>query len=67
MILREYTLKIEFPPCDFSAQTVNAIAELSDDIREVLPYLNTIIKGCTYFPDDGILRFSKEGKVSKDA
>ena len=63
MPLREYTLKIEFPPCDFSAQTVNAIAELSDDISEVLPYLNAIIEGCAYLPDAGILRFSKEGKV----
>jgi len=63
MLLKSYTLKIEFPPCDFSAQTVNAIAELSDDIREVLPYLNTLIEGCTYLPDAGILRFSKEGKV----
>ncbi|MBC8273461.1 MAG: hypothetical protein H8E40_00610 [Chloroflexi bacterium] len=59
MLLREYALKIEFPPCDFSAQTVNAVAELSDDIREVLPYLNTFIEGCAYFPDAGILRFSK--------
>jgi ArsR family metal-binding transcriptional regulator len=63
MLLKSYTLKIEFPPCDFSAQTVNAIAELSDDISEVLPYLNTIIKGCTYFPGAGILRFNKESKV----
>jgi ArsR family metal-binding transcriptional regulator len=63
MLLKSYTLKIEFPPCDFSAQTVNAIAELSDDIREVLPYLNAIIEGCTYFPEAGILRFSKEGKM----
>ncbi|MBM3142304.1 MAG: hypothetical protein FJ005_04555 [Chloroflexi bacterium] len=67
MLLKSYTLKIEFPPCDFSVQTVNAIAELSDDISEVLPYLNSIIEGCTYFPDAGILRFSKEGKGSKDA
>ena len=63
ILLNEYTLKIEFPPCDFSAQTVNAIAELSDDIRDVLPYLNTIVKGCTYLPDAGILRFAKDGKV----
>jgi len=63
MLLKSYTLKIEFPPCDFSAQTVNAIAELSDDISEVLPYLNAIIEGCTYFPEAGILRFSKEGKM----
>ena len=63
MLLKGYTLKIEFPACDFSAQTVNAIAELYDDIAEVLPYLNTVVKGCTYLPDAGILRFTKDGKV----
>lgn len=62
-MLKSYKLKIEFPPCDFSAQTVNAIAELSDNISEVLPYLNAVIEGCTYFPDAGILRFTKDGKV----
>ncbi len=63
MLLKSYTLKIEFPPCDFSAQTVNAIAELSDDISDVLPYLNAVIGKCTYLPDAGILRFNKEGKA----
>jgi ArsR family metal-binding transcriptional regulator len=63
MLLKSYTLKIEFPPCDFSAQTVNAIAELSDDISEVPPYINAIIEGCTYFREAGILRFNKEGKT----
>jgi ArsR family metal-binding transcriptional regulator len=29
----------------------------------VLPYLNTIIESCTYFPDAGILRFGREGKM----
>jgi len=63
MLLQEYSLKIEFPPCDFSAQTVNAIAEFSQDISVVFPYLNAIIDGATYLPDSKILRFSKEGKV----
>ena len=63
MLIKSYTLKIEFPPCDFSAQTVNAIAEFSDDISEVMPYLNTIVEGCTYFPKDNILRFNQQGKV----
>ena len=63
MLIKSYKLKVEFPPCDFSAQTVNAIAELSEDISEVMPYLNTVIEGCTYLPDAHILRFAKEGKV----
>ena len=63
MLLREYVLKVEFPPCDFAAQTVNAVAELSDDITEILPYLNTVIKNCTYLPDAHILRFIKDGKA----
>jgi len=63
MLLRSYTFKIVFSECNPSVRTVNAIAELSDDISEVLPYLNATIKGCTYQPEAGILRFVKEGRV----
>ncbi len=63
MLLKSYTLKIVLPECNPSATTVNAIAELSDDISEVLPYLNATMRGCTYHPEAGILRFIKEGRA----
>ncbi len=63
MLLKDYTMKIVLPECNPSAQKVNAIAELGEDISEVLPYLNATIKGCSYNPDAGTLRFIREGKA----
>jgi len=63
MLLQGYTFKIVFPECNPSVTTVNAIADLSDDISEVLPYLNATIKGCFYNLEAGTLRFVKDGRV----
>jgi len=63
MLLRDYKFKLVFPECNPSVTTVNALADLSDDISEVLPYLNATIKGCIYNPDAGTLRFVKDGRV----
>jgi hypothetical protein len=45
MLLNEYQLRIVLPDCNFSAETVNAIVALPEDISEVLPYLHTVLKG----------------------
>jgi len=63
MFIEDCTIKIVLPECNPSAQKVNAIAELPDDISEVLPYLNAAVKGCSFNPDAGTLRFIKEGKA----
>ena len=63
MLLHTYTFEVTLPECNPSAQTVNAIATLSDDIREVLPYLNARVKGASYIHEAGILRFIWEGKA----
>lgn len=47
MLLKEVG-KIEtfFPPCHpGEVETLSAIAELTDDISKVFPYLNAILKG----------------------
>src|SRR4030043_1555845 len=48
MLLNDYKLRIVFPECNFSAEKVNAIITLSEDIGKVLPYLNTVLKGMHY-------------------
>lgn len=63
MLLRSYSLRIVLQECNPSSPTVNAIASLSDDIGEILPYLNAVLKGCTYHPEAGILRFLQEGRA----
>jgi len=57
--------KIEtfFPPCHpGEAETVTAIAELSDDISAVFPYLNAILKGTIYNTKNKTLTFRDQGR-----
>lgn len=61
LLVRDYRLRLHRPACDLSAEWINAIGLLRDDISEVLPYLNATIKGCTYSPKAPALTFLKEG------
>ena len=61
MLLSSYTYEVSLPECVPSAVRVNAIAELSEDIREVLPYLNARVKAGIYNHEGGTLRFVHEG------
>ena len=63
MLLKDYKFRLVFPECNPTVTTVNAIADLTDDISEVFSYLNAIINGCRYDPDIGTLRFVKEGRT----
>jgi len=47
MLLRSYKLA-RILPCIADPEKIRVIAELSDEIHEVFPYLNAIIKGCIY-------------------
>jgi ArsR family metal-binding transcriptional regulator len=62
MLLKDYTFEVVRPPCNPNAETVNAVARLSDDISAVLPYLNAVEKGAVYHPNRPSLSFSHEGK-----
>jgi ArsR family metal-binding transcriptional regulator len=48
-------------PCLADPEKIRTIAELSDDIHEVLPYLNATLKGTIYNHRAGILTFKKDG------
>lgn len=61
MLVRSYTLRMQFPECDHSAEKANALAELSDDVSEVLPYLNAVLKGASYNPHVPSLLFQHGG------
>ncbi len=63
MLLNEYQLRIVLPECNFSAQTVNAIATLSQDISPVLPYLNAVLKAFQYSDKDKILTIKRKGHL----
>jgi ArsR family metal-binding transcriptional regulator len=50
-------------PCLADPDKIRTIAELSDDISEVLPYLNATVKGTIYNHRAGILTFKKDGAM----
>jgi len=62
MLLREYTFNTMLPECNTFAETINAVASLSDDIGEVFPYVASQIKQCSYDDNSKILTFKLEGK-----
>ena len=63
MLLQKYDLKMVLSECNPSSQKVNAIVNLSDDISEVLPYLNTVLKGLQYHHEDKFLTVKRKGHV----
>ena len=63
MLLQNYTLRIVLSDCNPSSQKVNAIADLSEDMSEVLPYLNTVLKGLQYHHDEKFLTVKRKGHV----
>jgi len=63
MLLNEYQLRIVLPECNFSSEKVNAIVALSEDISEVLPYLNTVLKGLHYIDKNKILTVKRGGHL----
>jgi ArsR family metal-binding transcriptional regulator len=50
-------------PCIADLEKIRTIAQLSDDIREALPYLNATLKGTIYNHAAGILTFKKDGAM----
>ncbi len=63
MLLRKYDLKVVLSDCNPSSLKVNAIADLSEDISEVLPYLNTALKGLQYSAEEKILTAKRGGRL----
>jgi len=62
MLLKEYSFETSLPECNTFAETINAIATLSDDVSEAFPYLASLIKQCSYDDNSKILTFRLEGK-----
>lgn len=60
-MLREYTFETMLPECNTFSETINAVATLSDDVSEVLPYLASLIRLCRYDDSFKTLTFKLEG------
>jgi ArsR family metal-binding transcriptional regulator len=48
VLIEHYDLKVHTPPSDTGVERFSALAELTVDISEVLPYLNAILPGAKY-------------------
>lgn len=47
MLLRSYKIT-RILPCIADPEKIRVVAEVSDEIHEIFPYLNAILKGCIY-------------------
>ncbi|HET7091290.1 MAG TPA: (Fe-S)-binding protein [Anaerolineae bacterium] len=61
MLINEYGLDVFTPPCDPGAERYSAIARLTIDISEVLPYLNATLRGAVYYRTANALTWKKGG------
>ncbi len=63
MLLKGFRKEIFRPECNPSFQSLHCIAHLDQDIREVLPYLNTVLGGDEYYQDPPAVTFRPQGKL----
>lgn len=48
MLIGKYDLEVFTPPCEPGAERYSALARLTTDISEILPYLNATLRGAVY-------------------
>ena len=63
VLIKDYQLRIVLSDCNPSSLKLNALIDLADDISEVLPYLNTVLKGMQYNEAEKILAVKKGGHL----
>jgi len=63
MVLENFEMRLITPPCNPSAETVNAIVETEDDLGPLLPYLNAGLGPGIYNADMPFLRLQMEGRA----
>jgi len=60
-LIKSYDLKVFTPPCEPGAERFAVTASLIADISDVLPYLNTALRGAVYHPAANSLTWKKGG------
>jgi hypothetical protein len=51
VLIENYDLEVFTPPCEPGAERYAARARLMVDISEILPYLNTTLRGAVYLKE----------------
>jgi len=62
MLLQSYKIT-RILPCLADPEKIRVIAEISDEIHEVFPYLNATLKGCIYNHPANTLTIKKDQKL----
>jgi len=62
MLLNSYKITRTLP-CLADPMKIRVIADISDEIHEVFPYLNATLKGCIYNHPANTLTIKKDGKL----
>ncbi len=63
MYLKSWTKEVFRAKCNPQFQSVHCIAHLDCDIREVLPYLNSVLGGYTYIEEPPSVTFKLHGRL----
>ena len=63
MILKNYRKQIFRPECNPEFQSLHCIADLDQDISDVLPYLNSTLGGFEYLKDPPSVTFGVHGRL----
>jgi len=63
MLLDKLNLKLVNIECMPTSTKFNAIVDLEVDIGDLLPYLATVIRGCTYIHGAGELNYMEKGHI----
>ena len=63
MLLENYELEIFNSKCNPGAMSVHCFAHLSQDVSDVLPYLNTLLGGFEYLRNPPSVTFKAQGKL----
>ena len=61
MLLKGYKFTVGM--CLADPEKIRIVAELTDDIGDVLPYLNATFRGCMYNHNGLVLTLKKDGRV----
>ena len=61
MLIEKYDLDVFTPPCEPGAERFSAIARLTVDISDVLPYLNATLRGAVFHQSANALTWKKGG------
>ena len=63
MLLKKYTLEIFKSKCQSDAKGVHCFAHLEQEVRDAIPYLNSVLGGFEYLSDPPAVTFRAQGKI----